>query len=189
MVHTSRPKMKLFAIIAALGLIAASCSVSETEPDPTTTLAPPPPSTTVAPLPTTPPTTVAAVQLSPCEEYFVALDVLLAEFIELIDDGNRALLLTIGQETPYEDGAVQLAGVANRLLEINQEVQDLGDAPTALMTRVGLLFLAVNEFAVGYGAAADAAALADIVSLNQSLATVSRGTPLLQAASQTLANC
>ena len=189
MVDVQQFRRKLVVVATGLMLIAASCSISETEPDPTTTLAPPPPSTTVAPLPTTPQTTVAAVQLSPCEEYFVALDVLSAEFIKLVDDGNRALLLTIGLETPYEDGAVQLAGVANRLLEIDQEVQDLGDAPTTLMTRVGLLLLAVNEFAVGYGAAADAAALADIVSLNQSLATVSRGTPLLQAASQTLANC
>lgn len=177
--------------LVAIALLSSACS-GDDEPAPTTTSPPPPATTTPPPPPTTasPPTTeAAAVLLSPCEEFFLAMDVLTAEFIQLVDDGNRSLLLTIGLETPYAQGAEELGAIASRLREVSAELQALGDAPGELAPRLGLVIEAVDQFAVGYQAGSDAAAAEDTIALNRSLVTVSQGTGLLQTAAETPAVC
>jgi hypothetical protein len=171
-----------------LALIAAACSGDDT-PEAATATAPPAPVTTTAPPPTPAPTTSAPVQLSACEEFFVTVDTLAAEFVQLVDDGNRSLLLTIGQETSYEDGEAQLDEIATRLREISTELTALGDPPPTLAVRVGFVIRAVDQFALGYGAGAEAAAVPDVVGLNQALGIVSQGTGLLQSASQAPVLC
>jgi hypothetical protein len=186
----TRHHHRIVVATVVLAIVAAACS-GEDEPEVATTPAPAPAAAAPTPTPasTPAPTTAAPVELTACQQFFVDLDALAAEFVQLVDDGNRSLLLTIGQETSYEDGEAELTQIAARLREISTEVQALGDPPQTLASRVNFVVQAVDQFAEGYQQGAEAAALPDVVALNQSLGTVSRGTPLLQAASESPASC
>lgn len=190
-----RPKQRLrvAAMLLVLALLGTACSGDGDAETMTTSTSLVPPATSAAP--TTPgPTTTApeattAAVLSACEQYFADLDVLAQEFVQLVDEGNRILLLTIGQETTYDQGSESLDRVATRLREISGEVADLGTPPESLALRVDFMVQAVDQFAVGYAEAAEAAAIPDAIALNRSLTTVSFGTGLLESAASAPASC
>ena len=116
--------------------------------------------------------------------FFLELDALSGEFVQLVDDGNRALLLTIGQEKTYEEAAEQLGEIATSLRGVGAAISALDKPPEDLQARVGFVLRSIEQFAVGYQEGADAASGGDVVGLNLSLATVSLGTGLMQSAAE-----